>query len=131
LLDRIQRGESIEAFKFLKPVHGDELLILFDMLPLNEDDLAVRETMIKYWTNFAKYGHPSPLLKDNLTQWLAYSSEKNYMILDAEATMDKNVEEERMTFWQKIHWNERESKIEEENIFTKAYHSVLRLFRGY
>lgn len=131
LIERIQRGESIEAFKFLKPVHGDELPILFDMAPLNDDDLEVRKTMIKYWTNFAKYGHPSPLLKDNITQWLAYSSEKNIMILDAEATMDKNVEEERMTLWKKVHWNQRMSKIEEVNIFTRAYQSVLRLFRGY
>ena len=29
------------------------------------------------------------------------------MILDAEATMDKNVEEERMTLWKKVHWNQR------------------------
>ena len=64
----------------LKPVHADELLYLFDFgfdLTLDKD-IQMREIMVKYWTNFAKYGNPSPVLSDDLAQWLTYSSEKVY-----------------------------------------------------
>jgi len=91
----------------------------------------MRDTMVKYWTNFAKFQHPSPLLRDNITQWLSYSSDKRYMVLDVEPEMDADVEKQRMAFWQKIHWNEREAKVHERNIFVKVYHAVLKFIRGY
>ena len=67
----------------LKPVHADELLYLFDFgfdLTLDKD-IQMREIMFKYWTNFAKYGNPSPVMSDDLAQWLTYSSEKVILIL--------------------------------------------------
>ena len=61
----------------LKPVHADELFYLFKMGDLSLDsDLQMREIMVRYWTNFAKYGNPSPVMSDEMTQWLTYSSEK-------------------------------------------------------
>ena len=47
-----------------------------------EEEMKVRDSMVKYWTNFAKYGHPSPLMSDNITQWLAYSSDKVNLVLN-------------------------------------------------
>jgi len=124
--------ETAVAFNKLKPVHADELIYLFDLFELTtEEEFQVRETLVKYWTNFAKYGHPSPLMRDNLTQWLAYSSQKNYMVLDVSASLEKEVENDRMAFWQKIHWNEREAKIEEVNIFKRAFLAVVKFFRGH
>ena len=55
----------------LKPVHSDELFYLFKKGDLSLDsDLQMREIMVRYWTNFAKYGNPSPVMSDEMTQWL-------------------------------------------------------------
>jgi carboxylesterase type B len=100
--------ESAAKFNALKPVHGDETIYLFDIFRLRTDEeRQMRENMVKYWTNFAKFMHPSPLLRDNITQWFAYSNDKRYMVLDVEPEMDADVEKQRMAFWQKIHWNGR------------------------
>jgi len=124
--------ETAKAFNSLKPVHADDLIYLFDLFALRtEEEMEVRDTLVKYWTNFAKYGHPSPLMRDNITQWLTYSSDKNYMVLGSSPVMKTNVEEERMAFWQKIHWNEKEAKIEKLNIFKRAFLSVIQFFRGH
>ena len=46
--------------------HADDLLYLFSPvmvrgnLPLNETEMALRETMTTAWTNFAKFGDPTP-----------------------------------------------------------------------
>ena len=41
-----------------------------------EEELVVRKSLVKYWTNFAKYKHPTPSIEEGVTQWLPYSSEK-------------------------------------------------------
>ena len=47
--------------------HADDLIYLWDPvfmlengLPLQGNDLAVRDIMIEAWTNFATYGNPTP-----------------------------------------------------------------------
>ena len=62
----------------LKPTHADEIYYLFDSWYelTSPNDLLMREIMIKYWTNFAKYGNPSPNNSEDLTEWLTYSSDK-------------------------------------------------------
>ena len=61
----------------LKPIHCDDELYLFDILKVeSKKDMEMRKIMISYWTNFAKYGNPSPFESDNLTQWIQYSTEK-------------------------------------------------------
>ena len=69
--------ETQEVFEKLKPVHSDENIYLFNLFgPRNEEEEEVSKTLSLYWTNFAKYGHPSPFLKQNLTQWKHYATEK-------------------------------------------------------
>ena len=69
--------ETQEVFEKFKPVHSDENLYLFNLFgPRNEEEEEVSKTLSLYWTNFAKYGHPSTFLKQNLTQWKHYSTEK-------------------------------------------------------
>ena len=75
--------KEIIALNSLKPVHADELLYLFDidMLPnalVTPEELDMRKTLVKYWTNFAKFKHPSPSAEEGVTQWLPYSSAKVY-----------------------------------------------------
>ena len=60
----------------LRPVHGDEMIYLFNMVDLpSEEELEMRNIIVKYWTNFAKYGNPS-MSSDDLPEWLPYSQEK-------------------------------------------------------
>ncbi len=73
---------SQEQWSSLKPVHSDELLYLFDFNELNAEEQELKDIMTKYWTNFAKYGHPSPLLADNITQWLPYTTEKVFSFIN-------------------------------------------------
>jgi carboxylesterase type B len=40
--------------------HADDLLYLWDFLPLNEDDKLVRDIMVSAWTSFAANGDPTP-----------------------------------------------------------------------
>ena len=64
----------------LKPIHGDDELYLFDILKVESNkDMKMRKIMIRYWTNFAKYGNPSPFESDNLTQWIPYSTAKVHL----------------------------------------------------
>jgi len=99
----------------LKPVHGDELFYLFKMGDLSlGNDLQMRDIMVRYWTNFAKYGNPSPVMSDEMTQWLTYSSEKRYLNLNLKPEMKKEVELERMEFWRRVFWNEREEEMQEQ-----------------
>jgi len=143
-------GESLPLFddqtiEALKPVHGDDIFYLFESVYGKigtEDDLRMRDILVKYWTNFAKYGHPSPLMSDNLTQWLPYSAQKNYMELNLQPEMKQQVEKERMEFWQRVHWQPKEDEIEETNesilstpfnfkVLMKPFNPILRLFSGY
>ena len=69
--------EDCDAIKSLRPVHFDDNIYLFNLFgPRNEEEEEVSKTLSLYWTNFAKYGHPSPFLKQNLTQWKHYATEK-------------------------------------------------------
>ena len=42
--------------------HGDDLIYIFEsgLPPLNEEDEFVRHLMTTAWTDFAKYGDPTP-----------------------------------------------------------------------
>jgi len=72
----------------------------------------MRETMCKLWTNFAKYGDPTPEGSNPLPfKWnhIKASDEKEfeYLILDDEVKMEKNLHRERMDFWRNNYqkWN--------------------------
>ena len=58
------------------PVHADDIAFLFDFIVQNmtisssDGDKKLSSKMVKYWTNFAKYGHPTPSSDDDLTTWI-------------------------------------------------------------
>ena len=64
----------------LKPVHADECFYLFDPWLYNplisENDILMSKMLVRYWTNFAKYGDPSPSGMSEYPKWWTYSSEK-------------------------------------------------------
>uniref|UniRef100_A0A1A9X418 Carboxylic ester hydrolase n=1 Tax=Glossina brevipalpis TaxID=37001 RepID=A0A1A9X418_9MUSC len=93
--------------------HGDELgyLFKFGFFNLNLDpnsmEVVVKNRMVRMWTNFAKYGNPTPAHKeDNLinTVWLPINPDSvmdNLNFMDISATLDisRNPEFERQQFW--------------------------------
>ena len=46
-----------------------------------QEDLQMRDILVKYWTNFAKYRNPSPVLGDALPEWYPYSDKKASLLL--------------------------------------------------
>jgi hypothetical protein len=50
-------------------------LTLFN-LSLTEPERQLADKMATYWSNFAKYGNPSPFITDDLPLWLPYSDKK-------------------------------------------------------
>ena len=43
---------------------------------LTEPERQLSDKMTTYWSNFAKYGNPSPFITDDLPLWLPYSEKK-------------------------------------------------------
>lgn len=88
------------------------------MLDLSKDSPAakMRSTMCKLWTNFAKYQNPTPAFNNPLdVVWNpvkfhdpnSKTVDFDYLVIDEESKMEKNVNGERMNFWRNIYktWN--------------------------
>ncbi|PZC79286.1 hypothetical protein B5X24_HaOG200169 [Helicoverpa armigera] len=87
--------------------HSDDLGYLFNMkeLPLidmNSTTFEHVEKVTQLWTNFAKYGNPTP---DNSlgVEWTPYSSDKqDYLDIGNELTTGKAPDEEELQFWEDL-----------------------------
>ncbi|XP_075145188.1 esterase B1 isoform X3 [Haematobia irritans] len=93
--------------------HGDELgyLFKFGFFNLSLDpksmEVLVKNRMVKMWTNFAKYGNPTPPhLNDDLltTPWIPINPDSvmdnlSYMDITTNLQMKNNPELERQQFW--------------------------------
>ncbi|XP_023942431.1 juvenile hormone esterase [Bicyclus anynana] len=102
--------------------HSAEVAFLFRIKPPDlpqcegsRDSVNTRNRVIKMWTNFAKYGNPTPDETDTLLQikWDPVQDEKalNYLSIGSELTKGTNPFYERMEFWEKLH---------EEHMFLRA-----------
>ncbi|RVE43394.1 hypothetical protein evm_011979 [Chilo suppressalis] len=83
-------------------VHSDEYV--FDVNYLAEkqspEDLLILDRVTTMWTNFAKYGDPSPEITDLLTtEWLPISNESEYFHIDSTLKMEERPLRDRMDFW--------------------------------
>ncbi|XP_041986522.1 esterase FE4-like [Aricia agestis] len=82
--------------------HGDDggYLIKSEILKgkLSENDIMVRERMCLMWTNFAKYGNPTPELNNVIsTKWEPVEENKiKYLLINDKLTMKINPYEDRM-----------------------------------
>lgn len=97
--------------------HFDELFYLFDAKMLgmkvskNSSAWRMRETMCKLWTNFAKYHDPTPENHNPLPfRWnplLPASAENtievDYLKIDEEWEMKKNLYKSRIDFWRELY----------------------------
>ncbi|XP_076656402.1 esterase FE4 [Halictus rubicundus] len=62
--------------------------------------------MTKLWTNFAKDNNPTSKLDDDITvNWEPRGDENNYLIIDTELKMGKNLFQDRMDYWKKKYSN--------------------------
>ena len=106
--------------------HIDDLFLQWDWEHLNEEDSRVSLAMTTMWTNFAKYGNPTPaennlgfvwdpVTKDDIRltidkkKFNCINTDKvsacfaRFLVIDNEMTMDLDLDyQERMEFWDSI-----------------------------
>ncbi|XP_001655125.2 esterase B1 [Aedes aegypti] len=96
--------------------HGDDVFYMFSPtylpnLPEGSAECCIRRTFIKYWTNFAKYGEPSPDHdKDLQIKWKPVPKINNNLSefklecleIDATSKMIENPFPERIEFWRNM-----------------------------
>jgi len=123
------------------PMHADDLIFMISSEELakdypelvedfSDDEQATSDHMIKYWTNFAKYGNPTGSGEDSYEPaWNAVTpKEKNYMEINAKPEMKKDLFIERMFFWDKMLWEEEERMVEKKQLY---YKTTQFLMQGY
>ena len=76
--------------------HGAEIPYVFGThdayLPTTNNDLKLTESMMNYWTQFAKKGNPN---SDNTdVYWDEFGDDENYIILDNTIKTDQKLERE-------------------------------------
>ena len=49
--------------------HSDDLQYLFKRPPYNAKDKKMINLMVTYWSNFAKYGNPTPFKGEGIANW--------------------------------------------------------------
>ncbi|XP_075975637.1 juvenile hormone esterase-like [Anticarsia gemmatalis] len=94
-----------------KPVtsHADDILYLFNakLMPakvdINSDTFKLMEKVMTLWTNFAKYGNPTP--DDSLgANWAPFSSDnQDYLEIGNQFVAGKAPDAEELKFWEDIY----------------------------
>lgn len=92
--------------------HGDDLFYLFTnfftakIIKGSVEDRHIQK-FLKLWTNFAKYGNPTPEIDESLngTIWKPISKGEvdAYFIIDEKDYMKRNEEKGRVDFWKEIY----------------------------
>ncbi|XP_061729230.1 cholinesterase 1-like, partial [Cydia pomonella] len=84
--------------------HGDELGYLYDISYMKErlrdEDMLIVDRMTELWTNFAKYGNPTPKTSKLIpVQWPRVSRDKlPYLEINTELRLGSRPMHERMSF---------------------------------
>lgn len=103
--------------------HADDVFYLFggtlaDKIKLSENsrEWKMRETMCKLWTNFAKYGDPTPdgfnplSVKWPAAEPVAVDSNEidfDYLVINDDIKIVRNLNKDRMDFWRRyLQWND-------------------------
>ncbi|CAK1585684.1 unnamed protein product [Parnassius mnemosyne] len=89
--------------------HADELNYVFPMkkvnlkLDKNTKSFRIIENVTKLWTNFAKYGHPTP--DDSFGfKWTPYTlDEQAYLEINENLTMGTRPDKDEVDFWENIY----------------------------
>ncbi|XP_049865272.1 esterase FE4-like [Pectinophora gossypiella] len=79
----------------------NDYLFYSSEIPRNEEDKLMIERMATLWTNFVKYGNPTPTVSELLpVTWEPTSIESRpYLVIDNDLRVDHRVFHDRMAFW--------------------------------
>ncbi|CAH2106886.1 unnamed protein product [Euphydryas editha] len=96
--------------------HGDDLFYLFDgyLLPfkINKEDSRIIEYMTSMWTNFAKYGNPTPESSDLPIKWTPSTKDNlNFLYIDSELKMGPMPNPKSYRLWKDIYIKYRNTDI--------------------
>uniref|UniRef100_A0A2A4K075 Carboxylic ester hydrolase n=1 Tax=Heliothis virescens TaxID=7102 RepID=A0A2A4K075_HELVI len=85
--------------------HADELGYLFDVSYMDEpntEDQLIVDRITTLWSNFAKYGNPTPETSELLpVQWPVVTKDLlNYLNIDSELQVEKRNFNTRIAFWE-------------------------------
>ncbi|XP_014362171.2 esterase FE4 [Papilio machaon] len=89
--------------------HGDDggYLIkcdIFKEAEISETDKLVRERMSTMWTNFAKFGNPTPTVDDIITtKWEPVTDIMSYLFIDDKLTMKENPYPNRTKLYEELY----------------------------
>merc|ERR1719189_2125325 len=79
------------------------------------------DLMVTYWSNMAKYGNPTPFRDAGIASWTPVRpDQKNYLDLQLEPSMKKNLAADRMLLWERMFYAPMEEDIERKVIIKKA-----------
>ncbi|XP_077297270.1 para-nitrobenzyl esterase-like isoform X2 [Arctopsyche grandis] len=109
--------KMLVAYPYKGACHGDDLCFLFkqnfkmDELPegvempkITESDILTIKRFVSLWTNFAKYGNPTPKLSDTITTIWEPVTDDNLHCLDIDNEMKMTCDPcaERIKFWKNL-----------------------------
>ncbi|CAB3258060.1 unnamed protein product [Arctia plantaginis] len=83
--------------------HGDELGYLFDPDlfgdAITARDQSVIDTITTFWTNFAKFGDPTPSELSPVTLWPVLDERSNYIDIGTTPLVEAGYRKDQITFW--------------------------------
>ncbi|XP_049802599.1 cholinesterase 1-like isoform X1 [Schistocerca nitens] len=90
--------------------HADDLKYVFldnrggQNLDQTSDEGQIRDRIITMWTNFAKYGDPTPNETSHLIpKWEAFTKQNSaFLDINVELNMESSLDKEQMAFWHGI-----------------------------
>ncbi|XP_023943111.2 esterase FE4-like [Bicyclus anynana] len=96
--------------------HGDELFYLFDSylypIVISEADRKMIDQITTLWTNFAKYGDPTPDITDLSCRWKpGVKHNLQFLYIDNESKMGPMLNPEGYQFWKDIYSKYRKTDI--------------------
>lgn len=105
-------GNKLPKNQYPGVAHADDLFYLFNVFFTpkivvgSQEDKHVQK-FVKLWTNFAKYGNPTPEIDESLDYAIWNPASKGTLdsifVIDKKLGMCENQEKERMEFWDKIY----------------------------
>jgi len=108
------------------PAHGDEVPFLLEHVALDEhfsgEELDTEKIMMKLWSNFAKFGNPTPS-STSLPIWnpVDYKSDNiEYMELSSRPVLKKSLYPERMLLWDRLVWGPRLNQVDNKLLYVRA-----------
>uniref|UniRef100_A0A170XJX6 Venom carboxylesterase-6-like protein n=1 Tax=Triatoma infestans TaxID=30076 RepID=A0A170XJX6_TRIIF len=97
-------AEFYGDFEDLGVCHADEIFTLFNFKELfpktKPDEEQVSRTMVRLWTNFAKYQKPT--IEDDEVEWPKYDSQGRYLHITSDLSVKRHLKADVIDWWFKL-----------------------------